>query len=85
MAAITSIPRKLSDAVQVEKAPETDGLVEYINNLDPPPTPEEVKKVARKIDMRLPPFLFVLYVFTWLDRGALGTALLEQDYSVSDG
>lgn len=77
MAAITSVPRKLSDAIQVEKAPLVDELVEYMNNLDPPPTEEEVKRVARKIDWRLPPFLFILYVFTWLDRGALGMALLE--------
>lgn len=73
MAGITSIPRKLSDAVHVdEKPPVSDELVEYMNNLDPPPTEEEIKKVYRKIDMRLPPFLFILYVFTWLDRGALG-------------
>ncbi len=72
MSAIASKPRKLSDTVQVEKAPVSDELVEYMNNLEPPPTPEEVKRVARKIDWRLPPFLFILYVFTWLDRSALG-------------
>ena len=80
MAAITNIPKKLSDTVHAEKAPVIDELVEYMNNLDPPPTPEEVKKVSRKIDMRLPPFLFILYVFTWLDRGALGTTVLKPDY-----
>ena len=73
MAAVTDISHKLSDAAQHERAPLTDDLVMYMNNLDPPPTDEEVRKVARKIDMRLPPFLFILYVFTWLDRGALGT------------
>lgn len=26
--------------------------------------------------MRLPPFLLILYMFTWLDRGALGNAAL---------
>ena len=76
MAGITNLPRKLSDAVHVEKAPVSDELVEYMNNLIPPVTPEEEKKVARKIDLRLPPFLFILYVFTWLDRGALGMAVL---------
>lgn len=76
MAAITDLPRKLSDVVHHEKTPVTDELVDYMNNLDPPPTDEEVRKVARKIDMRLPPFLFILYVFTWLDRGALGNAVL---------
>lgn len=73
MAAITNLPRKLSDVVVPEKAPVIDELVEYMNNLDPPPTEEEIKRVARKIDFRLPPYLFILYVFTWLDRGALGT------------
>ena len=79
MAAITNISHKLSDAVHHEKPPVTDELVEYMNNLDPPPTDEEVKRVARKIDMRLPPFLFILYVFTWLDRGALGAVCIDTD------
>ncbi|KAK3716311.1 hypothetical protein LTR37_006461 [Vermiconidia calcicola] len=73
---MAEITRKLSDAVHMEKAPVIDELVEYMNNLDPPPSEEEVRKVVRKIDMRLPPFLFILYVFTWLDRGALGNAVL---------
>ncbi|PSN60608.1 major facilitator superfamily transporter [Corynespora cassiicola Philippines] len=47
-----------------------------MNNLSPPVTPEEAAKVRRKIDLRLPPFLLVLYMFTWLDRGALGNAAL---------
>lgn len=51
-------------------------LVERMNNLDPPVTLDEEKKVRRKIDLRLPPFLLVLYMFTWLDRGALGNAAL---------
>ncbi|GKT42573.1 major facilitator-type transporter hxnP [Colletotrichum spaethianum] len=53
-----------------------DDIVARMNNLDPPVTPEEVKKVRRKIDIRLPPFLLILYMFTWLDRGALGNAAL---------
>lgn len=53
-----------------------DDIVARMNNLDPPVTPEEIRKVRRKIDMRLPPFLLVLYMFTWLDRGALGNAAL---------
>ncbi|KAK2018414.1 major facilitator superfamily transporter [Colletotrichum eremochloae] len=51
-------------------------IVARMNNLDPPVTPEEAKRVRRKIDLRLPPFLLVLYMFTWLDRGALGNAAL---------
>ena len=85
MAAITDLPRKLSDVVVPEKAPVIDELVEYMNNLEPPVTDEEVKRVARKIDMRLPPFLFILYVFTWLDRGALGTAVLCVERTLSNG
>ncbi|OHE99778.1 major facilitator superfamily transporter [Colletotrichum orchidophilum] len=53
-----------------------EDLVARMNNLDPPVTPEEVRRVRRKIDLRLPPFLLVLYMFTWLDRGALGNAAL---------
>ncbi|TDZ21365.1 MFS transporter prlL [Colletotrichum orbiculare MAFF 240422] len=53
-----------------------DDIVARMNNLDPPVTPEEIRKVRRKFDMRLPPFLLVLYMFTWLDRGALGNAAL---------
>ncbi|KAK2025192.1 major facilitator superfamily transporter [Colletotrichum zoysiae] len=51
-------------------------IVARMNNLDPPVTPEEARRVRRKIDLRLPPFLLVLYMFTWLDRGALGNAAL---------
>lgn len=79
---MAEVARKLSDAVHMEKAPVIDELVEYMNNLDPPPSEEEVRKVVRKIDMRLPPFLFILYVFTWLDRGALGTKLSPSHHSV---
>lgn len=61
-----------SDGLSVEKAQGENELVHRMNNLDPPVTPEEEKKLLRKIDLRLPPFLFVLYMFTWLDRGALG-------------
>jgi hypothetical protein len=60
----------------VEKRIGDDDIVARMNNLDPPVTPEEEKRVRRKIDMRLPPFLLVLYMFTWLDRGALGNAAL---------
>lgn len=60
---------------QLDK-PEQNGIVDRMNNLDPPVTSAEEKAVRRKIDMRLPPFLLVLYMFTWLDRGALGNAAL---------
>ncbi|KAK7455393.1 major facilitator superfamily transporter [Colletotrichum acutatum] len=53
-----------------------EDIVARMNNLDPPVTPEEERRVRRKIDLRLPPFLLILYMFTWLDRGALGNAAL---------
>lgn len=66
-----------AEGIHVEKPsrPQHE-LVERMNNLDPPVTLAEEKKVRRKIDLRLPPFLLVLYMFTWLDRGALGNAAL---------
>ncbi|KAJ0295492.1 hypothetical protein COL516b_012538 [Colletotrichum fioriniae] len=53
-----------------------EDIVARMNNLDPPVIPEEERRVRRKIDMRLPLFLLILYMFTWLDRGALGNAAL---------
>lgn len=65
-----------SEGVYVEKAQGQSELVHRMNNLDPPVSPEEEKKLLRKIDLRLPPFLFVFYMFTWLDRGALGMLII---------
>ena len=64
-----------SDGLYMEKGKVENELVHRMNNLDPPVSPEEEKKLLRKIDLRLPPFLFVLYMFTWLDRGALGMSV----------
>ena len=84
MAAVTTLPEPItmskevaihSEGLHVEKVPEHEQIVARLNNLDPPVSPEEEKRVLRKIDLRLPPFLLVLYIFTWLDRGALGTWL----------
>lgn len=61
-----------NEGISVEKLAEHERLVDRLNNLDPPVTEDEVRRVRRKIDIRLPPFLLVLYIFTWLDRGALG-------------
>lgn len=81
MAGVVSLPEPLNmspnvdlkaDGVHIEKVPDEEDIVARMNNLDPPVTREEEKKLLRKIDLRLPPFLFVLYMFTWLDRGALG-------------
>ena len=95
MAAITNLPEAVnmtkdasfdSEALHLEKPIDNDDIVARMNNLDPPVTPEEERRVRRKIDLRLPPFLLVLYMFTWLDRGALGNAVLmdiKEDLSFS--
>ncbi|KAJ1715495.1 MFS transporter [Aspergillus flavus] len=54
-------------------------------------TPEEAKKVLRKIDLRLMPLLFLIYLLQYLDKNSLnfssvyglkeGTHLEGQDYS----
>ncbi len=41
-----------------------------------PPTPEEERKVIRKLDRRLLPLVFVLYSLAVLDRSNLGNARL---------
>jgi hypothetical protein len=61
-----------AEGIHAGEVPDEDDLVRRMNNLDPPVTPEEERRVRRKIDLRLPPFLLVLYMFTWLDRGNLG-------------
>ena len=54
-------------------------------------TPEEGKKVLRKIDLQLIPLLFVIYMIQYLDKNSInfasvygleeGTGLKGQDYS----
>lgn len=41
-----------------------------------PPTPEEEAAVIRKLDWRLLPFVFLLYMLAVLDRSNLGNARL---------
>ncbi|KAK4620016.1 MFS transporter prlL [Fulvia fulva] len=51
-----------------------------------PPTPEEEKRVIRKLDYRLLPLVFVLYSLAVLDRSNLGNARLagmEDDIDLS--
>jgi len=49
------------------------------SNLPPPPTlsPEEERKLWRKIDLRLMPILSLMYLFSFLDRGNIGNAKLQ--------
>ncbi|KAI5360689.1 Putative major facilitator superfamily, MFS transporter superfamily [Septoria linicola] len=52
------------------------------------PTPDEEKKVIRKLDKRLLPLVFVLYSFAVLDRSNLGNARLagmEDDIDLGGG
>ncbi|KAI0365418.1 MFS general substrate transporter [Pilatotrama ljubarskyi] len=49
------------------------------DGLPPPPilTPEEEKKLWRKIDMRLIPIMTLLYLVSYIDRGNIGNARLQ--------
>ncbi|KAF5328441.1 hypothetical protein D9619_013250 [Psilocybe cf. subviscida] len=48
-------------------------------SLPPPPTltPEQEKKLWRKVDLRLMPILSLMYLFSFLDRGNIGNAKLQ--------
>ena len=47
------------------------------NELPPPPTltPEQERKIWRKIDLRLLPILTLMYLVSFLDRSNIGTLL----------
>ncbi|KAI0356824.1 MFS general substrate transporter [Trametes cingulata] len=49
------------------------------DGLPPPPilTPEEEKRLWRKIDMRLIPIMTLLYLVSYIDRGNIGNAKLQ--------
>lgn len=49
------------------------------SDLPPPPTltPEQEKKLWRKIDLTLMPILTLMYLFSFLDRGNIGNAKLQ--------
>lgn len=53
-----------------------DPNVILFRQLDPPVSPDEERRVRRKIDFRLPPLLCLVYFCTWLDRGNIGNAAL---------
>lgn len=42
----------------------------------PEPSPDEVRRVIRKLDWHILPLCFVLYTFSVLDRSNLGNARL---------
>ncbi|KAF5328380.1 hypothetical protein D9619_013264 [Psilocybe cf. subviscida] len=48
-------------------------------SLPPPPilTPEQEKKLWRKVDLRLMPILSLMYLFSYMDRGNIGNAKLQ--------
>ncbi|KAF7315948.1 MFS general substrate transporter [Mycena indigotica] len=49
------------------------------SKLPPPPqlTPEEERRIWRKVDLRLMPILSILYLFSFMDRGNIGNAKLD--------
>jgi sugar phosphate permease len=63
----------------------------YKSHEGSPIDPEEAKRVLRKIDMRIVPILFVIYLLQYLDKNSLnfaaaygfqkGTHLHKQQYS----
>ncbi|KAF8328323.1 MFS general substrate transporter [Amanita rubescens] len=72
----------------MSKEKEEDTIVETISapvdfggdlTLPPPPdlTPEQERKLWRKIDRRLIPILSLMYLMSFLDRGNIGNAKLE--------
>jgi hypothetical protein len=67
--------------VPVEASNGNVGQVEQITTKEAgtgfvPPTPEEERRVIRKLDWRLLPLVFVLYSLSVLDRSNLGNAKL---------
>ena len=63
----------------------------YKGTIDTDITAEEEKKVLRKIDLRIVPILFLIYMLQYLDKNSInfasvyglqdGTHLVGQDYS----
>ncbi|CAL1715339.1 unnamed protein product [Somion occarium] len=49
------------------------------SSLPPPPklTPEQERKLYRKIDLRIMPIVTLMYLFSFLDRGNIGNAKLQ--------
>ncbi|KAK7685745.1 hypothetical protein QCA50_011091 [Cerrena zonata] len=70
-----SIEKAASERIEVAEVLDFGGDT----TLPPPPklTPEEEKKLWRKIDMRLMPILTLMYLFSFLDRGNIGNAKLQ--------
>ncbi|KAK1252004.1 hypothetical protein MKX08_003191 [Trichoderma sp. CBMAI-0020] len=48
--------------------------IEQLETYQPPFTPQEQKKILRKVDWRLVPLLSFLYLVSFIDRGNLGNA-----------
>jgi len=73
MMAITNIvPADAPDLNSIDSKQHDGGRLEYSSpNLQNVPllTPEQEKKLWRKVDMRLIPMLSVIYLLAFLDRG----------------
>jgi hypothetical protein len=68
-----SQPSEKHDDISKELRESVSEIVDYggDSRLPPPPqlTPEQEKKLWRKIDLRLMPILSLMYLFSYLDRG----------------
>ncbi|KAI8996642.1 MFS general substrate transporter [Trametes punicea] len=67
-------------SVSVEESPVKPDLAYGGEETLPPPpdlTPEQVKALYRKIDLKLMPILTIMYLCSFLDRGNIGNAKLQ--------
>jgi hypothetical protein len=82
------------DVVEISPSQSTyvdDAYAQYKDSKDIVASPEEYKRVLRKIDLRIIPILFVTYMLQYLDKNSInfssvyglqkGTHLVGQDYS----
>ncbi|KAF7364775.1 Tartrate transporter [Mycena venus] len=78
------------DVVMIEKAAEADPSGAELDALPEIGTPERIlaeKKLVRKLDFRLLPTIFLIYIMNYIDRNGITTARLkglEQDLGLSD-
>ncbi|KAF8838719.1 MFS general substrate transporter [Paxillus ammoniavirescens] len=74
-AASNASPSKFDSVVHPQKEEPSDGEVKIV----PVFTPEQERKLWRRIDLRLLPIITVMYLFSFMDRGVvvLGNAKLD--------
>ncbi|KAJ8518425.1 hypothetical protein ONZ45_g4493 [Pleurotus djamor] len=80
------------DVQEVENRSSTSSIKHEaaVSGLPPPGSPERTlaeKKLVRKLDMRLLPAIFIIYIMNYIDRNGITTARLqgmEQDLGITD-